>query len=126
MSRTKWFGLALLIAVVGSSVVAWGLQTTAEVHVTTAPVTAGPITRRVAATGTLQAVTTVEIGAQVSGNVQSLEADFNSFVHRDQVIARLDPSMYDAQLREAQAALAQAQAVLGTGGGRRAGLSNRA
>jgi HlyD family secretion protein len=66
----------------------------------------------VATTGTLQAVTTVELGVQVSGIVQSLSADFNSFVHAGQVVARLDPSSYDAQLREAQAAQAQAQAAL--------------
>jgi HlyD family secretion protein len=84
-----------------------------EVHVTTAAVTSGGITRRVAATGTLQPVTTVELGVQVSGIVQSLSADFNAFVHAGQVVARLDPSSYDAQLREAQAALAQAQAGLG-------------
>jgi HlyD family secretion protein len=100
------------VALVGSAT-AWALQTTSEVHVTTSPVTAGPITRRVVASGTLQAVTTVEIGAQVSGIVQSLSVDFNSFVHAGQVIARLDPSSYDAQLRQAEAGRAQAQAALG-------------
>ena len=85
----------------------------APLHVTTLPVTEAPITRRVAAAGTLQAVTTVEVGAQVSGIVQSLAADFNSFVHVGQVIARLDPSTYDAELHEAQAVLGQAQAALG-------------
>jgi HlyD family secretion protein len=104
--------LALLLTV-ASVLAGWALQTTAEVHVTTSPVTVGPITRRVAATGTLQAVTTVEVGAQVSGIVQSLAADYNSFVRAGEVIARLDPSSYDAQLREARAALAEAQAVLG-------------
>ena len=112
MRRSIWLGVGL-IAVVGGSATVWALHTVSEVRVTTAPVTAGPITRRVAATGTLQAVTTVELGVQVSGIVQSLSADFNSFVHAGQVVARLDPSSYDAQLREAQAAQAQAQAALG-------------
>jgi HlyD family secretion protein len=112
VGRSKWIGLALVV-LMGGSITAWALQTRAEVHVATAPVSQGPITRRVAATGTLQAVTTVEVGAQVSGIVQSLSADFNSFVHAGQVIARLDPSVYDAQLREAQAALGQTQAALG-------------
>ncbi len=112
MRRSIWLGLSLL-AVAAGSVSVWALQTVAEVRVTTAAVTAGPITRRVAATGSLQAVTTVEIGVQVSGIVQSLSADFNSFVRAGQVVARLDPSSYDAQLRESEAALAQAKAALG-------------
>jgi HlyD family secretion protein len=112
MRRSIWLGLSLL-AIGAGSVSVWALQTVSEVHVTTAKVTEGRITRRVAATGSLQAVTTVEIGVQVSGIVQSLSADFNSFVRAGQVLARLDPSLYDAQLREAQAALAQAQAALG-------------
>jgi len=112
MRRFIWLG-AGLIAVVGGSATVWALHTVSEVRVTTAAVTAGPIARRVAATGTLQAVTTVDLGVQVSGIVQSLSVDFNSFVHAGQVLARLDPSSYDAQLREAQAALAQSQAALG-------------
>jgi pyruvate/2-oxoglutarate dehydrogenase complex dihydrolipoamide acyltransferase (E2) component len=74
----------------------------------------------VIAAGTLQAVTTVEVGAQLSGQVQSLAAEYNSRVHAGQVLARLDPSTYEAQLVEARAALGQAQAnelrALGTGG----------
>ena len=112
MRRSTWIGLGLFLTA-GTGLAAWALQTTAEVQVTTSPVTAGPITRRVAATGTLQAVTTVEVGAQVSGIVQSLAADYNAFVRAGEVIARLDPSSYDAQLREARAALAEAQAVQG-------------
>ena len=64
----------------------------------------------VGATGTLQAVTTVQVGSQVSGTVQSLHADFNSQVTKGQVIARLDPSLLQARLGQSQAALASAQA----------------
>jgi HlyD family secretion protein len=61
-------------------------------------------------TGTIQAVTTVEVGSQVSGAIQALGADYNSTVRTGQVLARIDPAMYEADLREAQGALALAQA----------------
>jgi len=113
MRRSKWIGIASIGTVLGG-IGAWAMRPTPEVQIATARVTSGPITRSVLATGTLQAVTTVEVGSQVSGLVQSLEVDFNSLVHAGQVVAHLDPSAYDAQLREARAALAQAQAdVLG-------------
>jgi HlyD family secretion protein len=66
--------------------------------------------REVVATGTVQALRTVEVGAQVSGVVQSLEADYNTVVRKGQVVARLDPSIYASQLSEARAALMGAEA----------------
>ena len=81
-----------------------------SVTVTTASVTLGPIARPIVATGTLQPVTTVQVGSQISGLVQSLDVDFNSLVHKGEVLARLDPSTYQAQLTEAQANLLQAKA----------------
>src|SRR4051812_31210952 len=81
-----------------------------EVQVQTAPVTRGDIVDTVGATGTLQAVTTVQVGSQVSGNIQMLGADFNSIVKKGQVIARLDPSLFQAQVDQANANLVKAQA----------------
>src|SRR5262245_23802353 len=81
-----------------------------EVQVNTSPITRGDIVDTVGATGTLQAVTTVQVGSQVSGNIQWLGADFNSIVHKGQVIARLDPSLFEAQLQQARANLSQARA----------------
>jgi HlyD family secretion protein len=113
MSRAKWLGMVVSgTALVGAT--AWAFHATPDVQVESARVTAGPITRSVIAIGTVQPVTTVEVGSQVSGVVQSLEADYNSVVRAGQVVARLAPSSYDAQLREARAALAQTDAdVLG-------------
>jgi HlyD family secretion protein len=102
----------LAVAFLGIGWAVWEFQPRTEVEVSTSPVTAGPITRRVVATGTLQAMATVEVGSQVSGVVQSLEADYNSPVHAGQIIARIDPSTYDAQAREARAARAEAEATL--------------
>src|SRR6266511_984439 len=81
-----------------------------EIGVNTAPITRGDIVDTVGATGTLQAVTTVQVGSQVSGNIQYLGADFNSIVKKGQVVARLDPSLFEAQLQQARANLTQARA----------------
>lgn len=80
--------------------------------VTTAAVTRGDIVETVGATGTLQAVTTVQVGSQVSGNIAWLGADFNSIVKKGQVLARLDPSLIEAQAQQTRATLAQARANL--------------
>src|SRR5215216_6798377 len=103
----------LFIAAIGGGGAAYYLrQGKAEPVVNTSPVTRGDIVDTVGATGTLQAVNTVQVGSQVSGNIQWLGADFNSIVKKGQVIARLDPSLIEAQLQQARANLAQARANL--------------
>jgi HlyD family secretion protein len=83
-----------------------------EPTVTTAAVSRGDIVDAVGATGTVQAVTTVQVGTQVSGTIQELHADFNSLVRKGQVIARLDPSLFQTQIEQARANLIRAQADL--------------
>ncbi len=83
-----------------------------DVQVNTSPITRGDIVDTVGASGTLQAVTTVQVGSQVSGNISFLGADFNSIVKKGQVIARLDPSLFEAQLQQARANLQQTRANL--------------
>ena len=112
MRRSTWFRLALLSSLILAGAAAWAFRTTTDVEVSTSPVTDGRIARRLMATGTVQAVTTVEVGAQVSGVVASLGADYNSLVHEGQIVAKLDAASYDAQLREAVAGRAQAEAAV--------------
>jgi HlyD family secretion protein len=81
-----------------------------EVRYSTAAVDRGDVAEVVGATGTLQSVTTVQVGSQVSGTIQQLLADFNSRVQKGQVIARLDPSLFDARLGQAQANLVSSRA----------------
>src|SRR5690349_23688044 len=101
----------LIVAVIGVGAGAYyKLHSGAEVQVNTAPVTRGDIVDTVGSTGTLQAVTTVQVGSQVSGNISWLGADFNSIVKKDQVIARLDPSLFQAQVDQAKANMIKAQA----------------
>ena len=80
--------------------------------ITTAQVTRGGLAETVGATGTLQAVTTVQVGTQVSGSIQELNADFNSLVRKGQVLARLDPSLIQSQIEQARANLIRAEADL--------------
>jgi HlyD family secretion protein len=103
----------LFVAAIGAGVGAYYVRRGGtELQVNTAPATRGDIVDSVGATGTLQAVTTVMVGSQVSGNISWLGADFNSIVKKGQVIARLEPSVFDAQLQQARANLAQARANL--------------
>jgi len=81
-----------------------------EISVSTAQVTRGDLVDAVASTGTLQAVISVNVGSQVSGNIAWLGADFNSLVKKDQVIARLDPTLFDAAVAQSTANLSNAQA----------------
>ena len=105
--------VVVLLALIGAGAGAWYYRSgDTEIHVNFAPLTRGDIVDTVGATGTLQAVTTVQVGSQVSGNIQWLGADFNSIVKKGQVIARLDPSLFDAQLKQVQANLIQSRANL--------------
>jgi HlyD family secretion protein len=76
----------------------------------TAPVTRGAIVDAISATGTLQAVTSVQVGTQVSGTIESLGADFNSIVRRGQVLAQLDRSLFQTQVEQNRANLVRAEA----------------
>ena len=78
----------------------------------TVTVTRGPITQAVTATGTLNPVQNVQVGSQVSGNIQKLFVDFNSIVKAGQVIAQIDPVVFQANVNQAEGELANARAAL--------------
>jgi HlyD family secretion protein len=73
-------------------------------------VSRGDIVNVVSSTGTLQAVTTVEVGSQVSGTIESLHADFNSIVKKGQLLAKLDQSTFVTAVEQAKASLVNAEA----------------
>lgn len=81
-----------------------------RVTFTTAPVTRGDILQTVSATGTIQAVNTVDVGTQVSGTINSIRVDYNSSVKKGQVIATIDPTLFQAEVNKARADLASAKA----------------
>jgi HlyD family secretion protein len=100
-----------ILAVTGLSVGAYYTRKgDAGPSIVTGAVTRGSIVSAIAATGTLEAVTTVQVGSQVSGTIQALHADFNSIVRKGQVIARLDPSLFQTQVDSARANVASSQA----------------
>jgi HlyD family secretion protein len=109
----KRAAVALVLLATAGGAAYWYLRvrtTTPEPTVMRAAVTRGAVSETVGATGTLQAVTTVQVGTQVSGIVQELYADFNSLVKKGQVIARLDPSTIETQIQQAEANLVRARA----------------
>ena len=103
----------VVLGAIGGSIYAYRFRDTGpKFTVTTAQVGRGDVVEAVGATGTLQAVTTVQVGTQVSGTIESLYADFNSLVTKGQVLARLDPSLFQTQIEQARANLIRAQADL--------------
>jgi HlyD family secretion protein len=103
--------LTVALAVVIFAAVFWGKKADASDYMT-AKIERGSVEVTVSATGTLQAVTTVQVGSQASGAVAWLGADFNSQVKRGQVIARLDSTTFDAQIENARATVASAEAAV--------------
>ena len=115
-TRAKRLGLALgTVAVVaaGAAASAYYLGRTAPLpQVTTAVLSRGAVTRIVVTTGSVQPVTSVSVGSQVSGTVSWLGADFNSIVRKGQIIARLEPSLFEAQVAQARGGVVMANANL--------------
>src|SRR5881396_2777553 len=72
----------------------------------------GPLTAAVSATGNLNAVITVQVGSQVSGQIKELMVDFNSIVKKNQVIARIDQDIFLAKVNQAKADLDSARATV--------------
>ncbi len=83
-----------------------------KINVETAKVEKGTISKSVTATGTLEAITTVEVGTQVSGIVQNIYVDFNSIVKKGQLLAKLDTTNLAASMEQTKAALDNAKAEL--------------
>src|SRR5690349_13691631 len=79
-------------------------------NIATTTVDVGNVNQTVQATGTLEAVSTVQVGSQLSGRITELLADYNSVVRKGQVIARLDPSLFQAQVDQAKATLSRDRA----------------
>ncbi len=105
----------ILIAVVitaCSGLGAWAyLRSQRGVQYRTVPVARGVIDSSISATGNPNAVVTVQVGSQVSGNIMALYADFNSKVKAGQLIARIDPQIFQARVDAAQAAVGSARAA---------------
>jgi len=91
---------------------AFGLNRSAQVQNFTAKMERGEIDDVVEATGTINAVITVQVGSQVSGSIAKLNADFNSRVRKGDVVALIDPALFKGALLQASADLENARANL--------------
>jgi HlyD family secretion protein len=111
MTKRKWLILTVVVVVAGLFVVL-GLNRDTQAQHFTAKVERGEIHDVVEATGTINSVITVQVGSQVSGSIAKLNADFNSRVHRGDVVALIDPALFNGALLQATADLKNSQANL--------------
>ena len=111
MGKRLWLSIAAIVIAVAAGIYYYRSDVAAEAPtLNTAEVTQGDVVATVEATGTLEAVTTVEVGTQVSGTIKTLGADFNSQVRQGQVIAQLDSSLFDTQVAQERATVARLNA----------------
>lgn len=110
MKRTSLALITLIVAATISMGAYYSRRADTTPTLTTEAATRGNIVSIISGTGTLQAVTTVQVGSQVSGSVQSLRADFNQLVRKGEILATLDQSLYASAVEQARAALVSAEA----------------
>ena len=109
--KHKWFVLVVLAGVI-AVFAAFSFNRKTQPQYFTARVEKGDIHQVVEATGTINAVITVQVGSQVSGTIDKLFADFNSQVKTNQVIARIEPSLFEGAVLQAEADLENGKANL--------------
>ena len=109
--RGRWL-ILVCVVVVAALLVAWRLNRSTPAEHFTAKVERGAINDVVEATGTINAVITVQVGSQVSGTIAKLNVDFNSRVHRGEVVALIDPALFKGALLQATADWENAKANL--------------
>jgi HlyD family secretion protein len=113
MTRTRWW-LAGALVLGGAGLAGWWWQRGGEAPASyrTAKVERGPLVAAVSSSGTVNPVTQVSVGSQVSGQIKEMRADFNTEVKQGQLIARLDPESFEYKVRQASADLESARAAV--------------
>jgi HlyD family secretion protein len=106
----SWFAVLALVGLAAVALAVLGTGQEDPVRYKTAEVRVGDLRVKVSATGTLEPITQVDVGTEVSGTIQAVEVDFNDRVRNGQVLARLDPDQARAKYRQSEAALALARA----------------
>jgi HlyD family secretion protein len=115
--RTRVLWLFSLLVLVGVAVGVWRYRaqhSAPAVQYKSSPAERKRIVARVTASGTVSALVTVQVGTQVSGRIQKLFADFNSTVKKGELVAKIDPQMFDASVQQAQANYLSAKASVAT------------
>jgi len=109
---SKWIFILVVIGAAVGGVMYFKNDHTEPPLYVMAAVTRGDLTQAVTASGQLNPVLNVQVGSQVSGNIAKLFADYNSLVKSNQVVAQLDPAIFQASVHQAEGDLANAMAVL--------------
>ena len=110
LSRARLFGLIALVLIVLFVLYKWWAGGEDAPEYQTTVVEKGSVVARVSTSGSLQAVVTVDVGSQVSGRIQELYADFNSPVKKGELIAKIDPSLFQASVVQGEANVTAARA----------------
>jgi HlyD family secretion protein len=111
MTRWRAVALALVLAACAAGALWWSRRGDGDARgYVTAAVERGDITATVTATGTVNPVTTVQVGTYVSGPIIAIDVDFNSPVRKGQRVARIDPAPFQVKVQRAEANLANARA----------------
>ena len=105
MKRSTWIGIGVCVLVVGGGAAWWLTRPKDEIKWRQAKVDRGNVTQRINATGAVSPVVQVAVGTQVSGVISALYADYNSIVKKGQLIAEIDPTILETQLKDAEAGL---------------------
>src|SRR3974390_1466876 len=109
--RLRW-GIIAAVAVMLVLLLAFGLNRNSQAQHYTATVERGDINDVVEAAGTINPIVTVLVGSQVSGTIAKLNADFNSYVHKGEIIALIDPALFEGALLGSKSDLENAKANL--------------
>jgi HlyD family secretion protein len=111
--RRLYILIAVVVAAAGVGIWRWQAgNSKPKLQFETTKVEKGKIVAKVTASGTLSAIVTVQVGSQVSGRIAALYADWNSPVKKGQLIAKIDPALFQASVDQARANLAAAQGNL--------------
>ncbi len=107
--RKKWWIIIIVIAAVGAHLIWGGAKKAAKQEYSTVEIIRGDMRQIVSATGEIQPVNTVNVGSQVSGTINNIYVDYNSKVKKGDILLTIEPSVLEAQVREAEAALSSAK-----------------
>jgi len=114
MSKRLRYALIAAVVIIAAAVGAWRMKSRAKptTQMETARLERGRIVAKVTASGTLSAIVTVQVGSQVSGRIAELHADFNTRVKKGELIAKIDPQLFQATVEQQRANLVAAQGNL--------------
>jgi len=107
--RKKWWFILIAVVLVGVNMIFGGAKKAEKNEFSTVQIVHGDLRQVVTATGEIQPVNTVNIGSQVSGTIDNIYVDFNSHVNKGDILLTIEPSVLEAQVKEAEASLSSSK-----------------